>query len=291
MQKFENDRHSGGRSTTLLSAPPLTGFLFLGLMMLTLIFAQQQQRHQAHLVPAPQSSQSEITDALKALADKAPKPRLPSAFEKEQAMSTAELLKRWDPMIEAASKRFGVPEKWIRAVIRQESGGRTMLAEGVRITSPVGAMGLMQLMPGTYKEMALEHGLGSDPFNAQDNINAGTAYLRWLHSRFGFSGMFAAYNAGPTRVQQGGGLPAETQNYVSNISRWIGLAEADGQSKRARRGRATRTALAASQARYNRTLRSIPLPSSGHALQVASNGDSWNVGSAGIGPRLIPVSR
>ncbi len=65
--------------------------------------------------------------------------------------------------------------------MRQESGGRTMMARGVLIVSRAGAIGLMQVMPDTYSEMAAEHRLGPDPFNPRDNIMAGAAYLRWLH--------------------------------------------------------------------------------------------------------------
>jgi soluble lytic murein transglycosylase-like protein len=58
-------------------------------------------------------------------------------------------LDRWQPFITEASLRFNVPERWIRAVMQAESGGQTML-NGHPITSNAGAMGLMQVMPGTY---------------------------------------------------------------------------------------------------------------------------------------------
>ncbi len=82
----------------------------------------------------------------------------------------------------------------------------------------------MQVMPDTYSEMAAEHSLGTDPFNARDNIMAGTAYLRWLHKKYGNPKMFAAYNAGPGRVEKGGKLPAETRAYVSGIAKTLGCA-------------------------------------------------------------------
>ena len=86
-------------------------------------------------------------------------------------------------MITEASQRFHVPKAWIRAVMRQESGGRTMLGEDQPIVSRAGAIGLMQVMPATYGEMAEQHKLGADPFDARDNIMAGAAYLRWLHKQ------------------------------------------------------------------------------------------------------------
>jgi hypothetical protein len=147
----------------------------------------------------------------------------PSVFEEEAKLSSTQLLARWDGEISEASRRFRVPKAWIRAVMRQESGGRTMLAPGVPIVSRAGAIGLMQVMPDTYSEMAAEHGLGPDPFNARDNIMAGTAYLRWLHKKYGNPKMFAAYNAGPGRVEKGGKLPAETRAYVSGIAKTLGV--------------------------------------------------------------------
>jgi hypothetical protein len=135
----------------------------------------------------------------------------------EAGMSPKALMDRWQPFISEASKRFAVPEYWIRAVIRVESGGRTILF-GKPITSGAGAMGLMQLMGDTYNEMRTRNGLGADPYNARDNIMAGTAYLRELYMKYGYPRLFAAYNAGPGRfedhLRKGHALPAETQAYV-----------------------------------------------------------------------------
>jgi soluble lytic murein transglycosylase-like protein len=126
----------------------------------------------------------------------------------------------WTLEVREASERFGIPEDWIRRVIRAESGGRTRLA-GRPITSRAGAMGLMQLMPGTWAEMRSRHRLGPDPYDPRDNILAGTAYLRMLYDRFGYPGLFAAYNAGPARyagVLGGRGrLPAETLDYLAAV--------------------------------------------------------------------------
>jgi soluble lytic murein transglycosylase-like protein len=122
------------------------------------------------------------------------------------------------PFITEAAGRFHVPETWIHAVIAAESGGRTEL-DGRPITSPAGAMGPMQVMPETYAELRLRYGLGPDPYDPEQNILAGTAYLAELYSRFGFTGAFAAYNAGPDRYQQflatGRPIPAETEAYLA----------------------------------------------------------------------------
>jgi hypothetical protein len=146
-------------------------------------------------------------------------PVQPSAYDEESTMSSSQLLSRWDAVITEASQRFHVPKAWIRAVMAHESGGRTMLGEDKPIISRAGAVGLMQVLPATYDQMAEQHRLGGNPFDARDNIMAGTAYLRWLHQRYGFPKMFAAYNAGPGRVEHGGRLPAETRAYVGGITK------------------------------------------------------------------------
>ena len=143
------------------------------------------------------------------------------AFDPEDAMSSAELMARWEPNITGAAKRFDIPAAWIRDVMRSESGGRTTL-NGQPITSDRGALGLMQVEPDTYTEMAAQYRLGADPFDTHDNIYAGAAYLRWLHGKYGFPAMFAAYNAGPGSLEDhlyhGQPLPQETKLYVAGIT-------------------------------------------------------------------------
>lgn len=133
----------------------------------------------------------------------------------------AEPVDRWATEIARASARFGVPEIWIRRVMRVESGGETIL-RGQPIASRAGAMGLMQLMPGTWRDMRLALGLGDDPHDPADNILAGTAYLRLMYDRFGYPGLFAAYNAGPKRYAAFLAglrrLPAETRAYVAAVA-------------------------------------------------------------------------
>ena len=155
-------------------------------------------------------------------------PRKPSTFKAERTMGS-QLMSRWDGFVEEASQRFNVPAAWIRAVIRQESGGRTMTSDNQPIKSHAGAVGLMQLMPATYKEMRKAHGLGTNAQDPHDNIMAGAAYLHWLHGRYGFPAMFAAYNAGPGALEhhlKGASLPAETVNYIASITAHLG-ANAD----------------------------------------------------------------
>ena len=121
-----------------------------------------------------------------------------------------------------ASRRFGVPEHWIRAVMRVESAGDR------NAVSRAGAIGLMQVMPATYAQLRRQYGLGADPFDIRDNIFAGAAYLRQMYDRYGAPGFLAAYNAGPGRLESHSAgrraLPSETVNYLARLAPELGLS-------------------------------------------------------------------
>jgi len=125
----------------------------------------------------------------------------------------------WDDLVRQASEWNAIPATWVRAVLQAESAG------DLHAVSGAGAMGLMQLMPGTWKEVRRTLNLGADPFDPRDNIVAGATYLRWLHDRYGDVGFLAAYNAGPARYDDhlatGRPLPAETVSYVASVARMI----------------------------------------------------------------------
>ena len=131
-------------------------------------------------------------------------------------------LSRWVPHIREASKRYDMPEKWIRAVMMRESNGRATTNSGKVLTSSAGAIGLMQVMPGTYELMRAKYGLGSDPSDPHENIMAGTAYLREMYDLFGAPGFLAAYNCGPAcYAQHLAGkqrLPRETKMYLAALT-------------------------------------------------------------------------
>jgi soluble lytic murein transglycosylase-like protein len=160
--------------------------------------------------------------APKQLSPKVSVKPVPSAFDQEQAMSFRQLMARWDPTIAQASRRFAVPQAWIRAVLQAESGGRTLLGPNRPIKSSAGALGLMQIMPSTYDDMRKTYRLGPDPFDPHDNIAAGTAYLHWLYGKYGYPEMFAAYNDGPGNLEQRlldqKLLPLETRNYLARVT-------------------------------------------------------------------------
>jgi hypothetical protein len=125
----------------------------------------------------------------------------------------------YDDHIAEAAQRFNLPAAWIRAVLRAESAGDT------RAISSKGAMGLMQIMPGTWADLRIRLSLGSDPYDPHDNIIAGAAYIRELFDRYGSPGWIAAYNAGPGRYEaslSGRPLPAETRAYVATVAPALG---------------------------------------------------------------------
>ena len=95
----------------------------------------------------------------------------PSATPTHPATGVAQ----WKPMVAKAASTFALPEAWLNAVMARESGGKTVL-NGRPITSAAGAMGLMQVMPGTYDDLRKQLGLGADPYAPADNITAGVKY-------------------------------------------------------------------------------------------------------------------
>ena len=113
-------------------------------------------------------------------------------------------------LIEKYAEKNGLDSDFVKAVVKQESGFNE------KATSKCGAMGLMQLMPGTAKALNV-----NDPYNARDNIEGGVKYLKGLMDRFDgdMKLALAAYNAGPNAVKKYNGVPPynETQNYVKNI--------------------------------------------------------------------------
>ena len=116
-----------------------------------------------------------------------------------------------EQLANAAAAKYGLPPSLVRSVMKAESGFQP------RAVSPKGAVGLMQLMPGTAQT------LGVNPFDPAQNVDAGTRYLRALLEKYNgaLRHALAAYNAGPAAVEKHGGVPpfAETLDYIRRVER------------------------------------------------------------------------
>jgi soluble lytic murein transglycosylase-like protein len=143
-------------------------------------------------------------------------------FEKDLSLPKVEPVAAANPVatspmtlnqaIAAGSKRYRIDPDLISSVIHAESNFNP------HAVSPKGAQGLMQLMPQTASQLGV-----NNPFDTQANVDGGTRYLRELIERYNFDLVkaLAAYNAGPRRVEQYGGVPPyqETRAYVARIVR------------------------------------------------------------------------
>ena len=125
----------------------------------------------------------------------------------------ASMTEDMDAIFEEAASKYQISSNLLRAVAKAESNFNS------EAVSSAGAMGVMQLMPGTAKSLGV-----TDPFDARQNIMAGAKYLKQNLDKFcNVELALAAYNAGPGNVQKYGGIPPfkETQNYVSKITSYL----------------------------------------------------------------------
>ncbi len=150
---------------------------------------------------------TEEIDHFEAVLDE-PAPHFQLQDSSEKVQPSPDL----NDVVKAASGTYHLDPDLVNSVIRAESGFN------VRAVSPKGAQGLMQLMPQTASQLGVHNA-----FDPQANVEGGTRYLRELLERYDFDLIkaLAAYNAGPQRVEQYGGVPPyhETEAYVARIVR------------------------------------------------------------------------
>ena len=136
--------------------------------------------------------------------------------ERPERSSNIYATNRYDDMITIASKKHGVSFSLLKAVIKTESDFNPWAV------SRVGAKGLMQIMPENIKTLNIK-----DPFDPWENIMGGTRYLKQLIKRFDgkLPLALAAYNAGPTTVEQYKRIPPfkETENYVKKVMKYYSV--------------------------------------------------------------------
>lgn len=144
-----------------------------------------------------------------------------------------------DPVIAESASRWNIPPELVKAVIQVESNFNPSAV------SAKGAIGLMQLMPETARELEPFIGESIDPYDPVQNVRAGTLYLRMLVNRFGgdLNKVLAAYNAGPQAVERCGtncvvGVPPipETIDYVRFVQRAYQAYKAGAPAQRADNG-------------------------------------------------------
>jgi len=194
---------------------------------------------------------------------------------------------RWATHIREAADRFGIPEAWIREVMRMESGGNPVAQ------SWAGAQGLMQVIPSTYAVLRAQHGLGPNAYEPRDNILAGAAYIREMYDLYGFPAFLAAYNAGPRRVEgfmSGQPLPAETVNYLNVLGpRLRGTTVAEGPLAAFLRGAEATSPTGAAVVNVAAALAAYQPAQPANAAAPAMGPQIIAVGQGG--PRVAPVPR
>ncbi|MFH1061234.1 MAG: transglycosylase SLT domain-containing protein [Pseudomonadota bacterium] len=157
--------------------------------------------------PSSQTSQA-AKSAAQVAYTKSARPAAKTRTQTQAPAAASSAGGDYEELIQAAAQRHGVSPHLVKAVVTAESDFDPQVVSGA------GAMGLMQLMPGTAKDLGVK-----DPFDPAQNIDGGTRYLAQMLERFDGDEKkaLAAYNWGPGNVERGGRMPAETRNYLQKV--------------------------------------------------------------------------
>lgn len=168
----------------------------------------------SYLKHVPQGSQGRVKVFRRKIS--IPSLYFPTSFPSTFRYSPKPGEHRYDPYIQAVCLKHGIDHHLVKAIIKAESAFNPVAV------SPKGAMGLMQLMPDTSRDMGV-----TNPFDPLENIEGGVRYLKRMLSRFNnnLTLALAAYNAGPNAVERHGGIPPydETRTYILRVMRYYSL--------------------------------------------------------------------
>jgi len=189
-----------------------TFYMNLNIKISLLVCAFLLASNTANAATFPQLAMLEETSSSTQSSTKKKAPKLRGSSCLRSVETVKRKASKINDVIVRSAKKYSIDSNLIRAVIAVES------CYNSKAVSPAGAQGLMQLIPATAERFGV-----SDSFDVQQNINAGTKYLRFLVDRFNgdLEKVTAGYNAGEGRVDRYKGIPPfkETQKYVKNVLR------------------------------------------------------------------------
>ncbi len=171
----------------------------------TMRLGRLRQQHLSSLAPSTNNPRGSHVEGLT-------KPSF-SSYISSKSPQNSRFSQSLETMIRQEAQKQQVSPQLIKAIVQIESGGKASAR------SPKGALGLMQLMPNTARELGVR-----DPLNPRQNLAGGIHYLKKMAHRFGDLDLaLAAYNAGPKSVEKYKGIPPyqETRQYIQKIRKYL----------------------------------------------------------------------